>query len=199
MKRTLRILLGVVIGLCVLTAGAWVLTRTLGDRPALYEGKTIDYWSTELTNRDAAASNRAAAIVSSQIIPSLTNQIVSDTHDSKIKKAIIDELNNLPGVQIEYLEADQRRAQALIDLASFGTRAQVAKPVLLELQKDHKSKLSKMLPTALRKIDGEVSKAPEPKPPKKQAEKKQAKNPATPEPPKQPAAPEPPKNAPDTK
>jgi hypothetical protein len=193
----------------VLAVGAWALSRTLGTKLPLYEGKTLDYWSGELTNRDAAASNRAAAVIASEIIPALTNEVVNDTSDSRLKVLIIDQLNQLPGVQVDFIGAEQRRASAVMDLGSLGPRAQAAKPLLLDLQKDKAQKdLAKVLSKTLRQIDGQMPKpaAAQPakksaaaKQPKKSAAADQPKTPAAADQPKTPAAPEPPKPPADNK
>jgi hypothetical protein len=194
--------------MAVLALGAWALSRTLGTKMPLYEGKTIEYWSGELTNRDAGASNRAATVIASEIIPALTNEVVNDTSDSRLKVFIIDELNQLPGVQVDFVGAEQRRASAVMDLGSLGPRAQAAKPMLLDLQKNKPPKdLVKVLSKALKEIDGEMPKPAAAKQPKKSAAAKQPKTPAADQPktpaaadqPKTPPAPEPPKPAADNK
>jgi hypothetical protein len=132
MKRTLRISAGVLAGLGVLVAGTWILTRTIGTpSQTLYQGKSLFYWSEQLTNKDAGASNNAAAVLYSQIIPHLTNEISSTAKDSKLRMALVNQLNELPGVQVYYDTADHRRTQAALDLASFGPKAKSAAPVLL--------------------------------------------------------------------
>ena len=158
MKRMLRMSAGVLAGLGVLVAGTWVLSRTLGTPETKYEGKSVYYWSEQLTNHDAAASNKAALVLSSQIIPHLTNQLCSDTNDSKLRMALIDRLNDLPGVQVYYLSADGRRAQAAGDLGLFGPKAKAAVPTLVKLLKDHSSReITAAVPRALRRIDPEAA------------------------------------------
>lgn len=120
MKRMLRMSAAVLAGLGVLVAGTWILSRTIGTPERLYQGKTIYYWSLQMTNQDAAASNKAAAILYSKIIPDLTNEIILDTHDSKLRVALVEQLNALPGIQVYFQDAGVRRAQAVSDLASFG-------------------------------------------------------------------------------
>jgi hypothetical protein len=157
-KRMLRMSAGVLAGLCVLAGCTWVLSRTLGTHETLYQGKSLDYWSMQLTNRDAAASNQAVAVLYSDIIPHLTNQMVSDTNDSALRVALIDKLNMLPGIQMEFVGAEQRRVQAVMDLAAFGPRAKPAVPILLKLLKDRSSKeIVKAVPKALKQIDPEAA------------------------------------------
>jgi HEAT repeat protein len=131
MKRMLRISAAVLAGLGVLAAGTWILSRAIGDHRSLYRGRSIYYWSEQLTNHDAAASSRAATVLNSRIIPHLTNEIFSDTNDSKLKLAIIARLNTLPGIEVEFIGADGRRARAVNDLGIFGPKAKGAAPALL--------------------------------------------------------------------
>ena len=131
-KRMLRMSAGVLAGLGVLVAGTWILSRTLGTHETLYQGKSLYYWATQLTNRDAAASNEAAGVLYSQIIPHLTNEMLSDTNDSKLRIALINQLNMLPGIQVDFVAADQRRVQAVMDLATFGPTGQVGGPGFIE-------------------------------------------------------------------
>jgi hypothetical protein len=135
MKRMLRLSAGVLAGLGVLAAGTWILARTIGTHKTLYEGKSIYYWSEQLTNQDAAASNKAAAIVHSRIIPQLTNQMFSDTNDSKFRMAVIDKLNTLPGFDVYYMTAPGRRVQAANHLGVLGPGAKDAAPALIEALK----------------------------------------------------------------
>jgi hypothetical protein len=132
MKRMQRISAGVLAGLCILVAGTWILSRALDNHQTMYHGKSSYYWAVQLTNQDAAASNRAAAVLYSKIIPHLTNEMFSDTNDSKLKMAVIDQLNALPGIQIDAVGADSRRIQAATELKIFGSAAKSAAPALLE-------------------------------------------------------------------
>jgi HEAT repeat protein len=131
----LRMSAGVLAGLCVLVAGTWILSRALDNHQTMYQGKPSYYWSEQLTNQDAGASNKAAAVLHSQIIPHLTNQMFSDTNDSKLKMALIDELNTLPGIQIDFIDSNSRRVQAVMELGTFGSGAKSAAPALLEALK----------------------------------------------------------------
>jgi hypothetical protein len=135
MKRVLRLSAGVVAGLGILAAGTWILSRAIGTHEKLYEGRSVVYWAGQLTNHDEAASNKAAAVLNSQIIPHLTKEILSDTNDSKLKLALIARLDALPGIEVEFLSAGARRARAANDLATCGPRAKIAAPALIEALK----------------------------------------------------------------
>jgi HEAT repeat protein len=151
-KRMLRMSVGVLVGLGVLVVGVWILSCTLGTGQKLYEGKSCYYWSLQLTNRDAAISNKATAILYSRIIPHLTNELCSAAKDSKFKLALIKQLNELPGVQIYFEGADQRRAQAAFDLAAFGPKAKGAAPALLAVLKGQDDTLYRPAARALASI-----------------------------------------------
>jgi HEAT repeat protein len=154
-KRMLRMSAGVLAGLCVLGAGTWILSRALGNHQTTYQGKSLYYWSVQLTNQDAGASNKAAAVLYSQIIPHLTNRMFSDTNDSKLRLALIDELNTLPGIQVDFAGATSRRVQAVMDLGSFGSRAKSAAPALLEALKRQDDVLCEPAASALVSIQAE--------------------------------------------
>jgi hypothetical protein len=155
MKRMLRISAGVLAGLGVLAASTWILSRTIGEHPTLYQGKSVYYWSAELTNHDAAASNKAAAVLYSQIIPHLTNAMFSDTNDSALRLALIDQLNALPGIQVYFAAAESRRVAAVEDLGMFGPAAKSAAPALLEALKRKDDLLCEPAAGVLVKIQAE--------------------------------------------
>jgi hypothetical protein len=133
MKRTLRLSIGVLAGLGILVAGTLVLSRTVGTHEEMYDGKPAHYWAEQLTHHDTAVSNRVAGILSSQIIPHLTNQMFSDTNDSKLRMALVAHLNDLPGIDVHYADARSRRTRAAYDLGMFGPCAKGAAPALLEI------------------------------------------------------------------
>jgi len=155
----LRMSAGVVAGLGVLAGGTWVLSRTIGNHDTLYEGKSVYYWSVQATNQDAAASNQAAAVVFSQIVPCLTNQMFSDTNDSKLRLALIDQLNALPGIQINFAAAAGRRVQAATDLGMLGLCAKSAAPALLEALKGQDEVLCESAAKALAAIQADAETA----------------------------------------
>jgi HEAT repeat protein len=155
MKRTLRISAGVLGGLALLAGGTWVLSWALATHEPTYNGQSASYWSEQLTNHDAAVSNRAAAVVCSQIIPYLTNQMFSDTNNSKFRMAVVDRLNLLPGIQVVYIEADTRRARATYDLGCFGPTAKSAAPALIEALKRKDNVLCSPAATALGKMQAD--------------------------------------------
>jgi hypothetical protein len=122
-----RILLVVIVGLAAFIGGICLLARTLGnEQPTLYRGRTPDYWAAQVTASDVTASNQANAVLNAEIIPRLTDVMLHDTHDSKLHTMLIGILNGLPGIQIDYSDAPDRRIGAAADLGNFGPAAGAA-------------------------------------------------------------------------
>lgn len=142
-------------GLAIVFGGIWLLTRTLGEREPLYQGQDAYYWSVQLNSPDAAASNHANAVVTGEIMPNLVNVMFNDTNDSRLRLALIDKLNTLPGVNIYFEPADGRRALAAQTLGEFGLAAKSAIPVLLQALKSADSIVHGPAIFALGKIHGE--------------------------------------------
>ncbi len=135
-NSALRVAAGVLVGIVLLAGVLWLLTRTLGDSPQyLYAGKPLQYWQEQLTGRDPGASNEAFAVVNRQVIPELSNTMLHDTHDSRLRLLLIEALNGLPGVQIYYTEAGGRRVWAARSIGELGPSAKSAVPVLVEALK----------------------------------------------------------------
>jgi HEAT repeat protein len=136
-KRLQRAAVGVLIGFPILVGAVWLLSKSLGNsQGTLYAGQTWNYWTEQLDSRDAATSNKAYAVVNAQVVPQLVDTLFHDTNDSKIRLGAIDFLNGLPGIQITYLDALERRAGAAGGLGRLGPAAQAAVPYLIqELQR----------------------------------------------------------------
>ena len=130
-----RILLAATIGLGLLVGGTWLLTWTLAQQELSCQGKPVDYWLNQLKDHDAAASNRAIMVVNAMLIPQLTEQMFHDTNDSSLRIALIEKLNNLPGVDIQFATASFRRAAAARWLGEIGPPAKVVVPALLKVLK----------------------------------------------------------------
>jgi hypothetical protein len=136
-KRIISILIGVFVGLVILTGVIWILSKTLGDSqsPTLYAGNTIEYWQQQLNGKDVGASNAAFAVVNSQVIPQLVDTMFHDTNDSSLRLSLIKILNGLPGIQIYHTEAGDRRATAVSCIGEFGPAAKTAIPALMQALK----------------------------------------------------------------
>ncbi|HVV72354.1 MAG TPA: HEAT repeat domain-containing protein [Verrucomicrobiae bacterium] len=154
-QRLKRILIGVIAGMAALVGGFWILIHTVGEREPRFEGQRLEYWQAQLESRDTGASNTAKAIVQSRVIPRLSDIMFHDTKDSKLRLAVIEELNKLPGVMIYYTPAEGRRAQAAGSLAAFGPSAQVAIPDLIRVIKSKDEAVRVAAVSALGPIRGQ--------------------------------------------
>jgi HEAT repeats len=134
-KRLRRILIGTVIGLVLLAGTIWALTRLLNEEIPRYQGRFLSDWLEQAHSRDAALSNQACLVLTATIIPQLTQTMFYDTKDSRLRLALIDQLNDLPGVQIYSTTAPVRRAAAAEWLGSIGPLAQPAIPDLIKALK----------------------------------------------------------------
>lgn len=130
-RRLIRMLAGVLCGLAVLGAAFWILIESIGDRETLYRGKSVYYWSEQAKSPSATSSNQAFLVLSHEIIPQLTKTLFNDTNDWSFRLSLIENLNELPGVNIFYRPADGRRQSAAASLGEFGPAAQPAFPDLL--------------------------------------------------------------------
>jgi HEAT repeat protein len=129
----MRVAAGVLMGLLILLGVVWLLCHTLGNgRDTLYAGQALSSWEQQLDGRDAAASNKAYAVVNAQIVPQLIDAMFHDTNDSKIRVDAIDVLNRLPGIQITYVDALERRFAAAGRLGELGPAAKAAVPSLIQ-------------------------------------------------------------------
>jgi len=128
-------LVAVVIGMGALVGGVWLLSQILAQREFSCQGKPLQEWLEQLNGQDAAASNRAAVVVNAMIIPRLTEQMLHDTNDSSLRIMLIETLNNLPGVNIQFATAPFRRAAAASWLGEIGPLAKEAVPALLQVLK----------------------------------------------------------------
>jgi HEAT repeat protein len=121
-----RIALGVVAGMGLLAGVVWLLTRT---------GKPIEGWQEQLNGHDSRASNEAFTVANERIIPQLTDVMLHDTNDSRLRLSLIDTLNGLPGVQIYFRAAGIRRSEAAQSLGELGPAARSAVPALVQAVK----------------------------------------------------------------
>ena len=151
-RRALRIFFGVVVGILILVGVIWLLSRTLGNHATLYVGKSMEDWMQQLDSHDAGASNQAYEALNTQIIPRLVDQMFHDTNDSKIRLLLIETLNGIPGVQINFAKAETRRASAANYLGLFGSPAKAAVPSLIQALKGPDAGLHEPAIAALGKI-----------------------------------------------
>jgi len=134
-KRILRISISVLTGICVLAGVIWLFSQTLGNHGPLFAGKSIDGFTRQLNSHDAGASNQAYAALNTQIIPRLVDQMFHDTNDSRLRLSLVETLNKIPGVQIQFIEAKNRRIGAANALGMIGPPAKAAVPFLVQALK----------------------------------------------------------------
>jgi HEAT repeat protein len=158
LKRLKRILVGVVVGVAVLTFATWILIQTLGYHEDRYQGRSLSYWIKQAETPEAAISNQARVVLESQVIPQLTAKMFSDTNDSSLRLSLIEKLNALPGVQILFIQADGRRAGVVTDLGDMGSRAKAAIPDLIKALKGNDSAVRGPAAKALGQIHCEPEK-----------------------------------------
>ena len=156
-QRLTRVLIGVALGMGALILTVWILIHSLGTHDRLYRGKPLDYWVKQLASPEPAVSSDTRALVQTTVIPDLTTTLFNDTRDSKLRLALIDQLNALPGVNIYFIPADGRRAQAAGSLASLGTNAEAAIPDLIKAVKGK----DEMVRVSAAKALGEIHCRPE--------------------------------------
>jgi hypothetical protein len=134
-KRLKRMLIATAIGLVLLAGSLWALTRLLNEAVPRYQGRFLSEWIEQAHSRDVTASNQACMVLSATIIPQLTQTMFCDTNDSRLRLALIDQLNDLPGVQIYVTTAYGRRAGAAQWLGQIGPLAKPAIPDLIKVLK----------------------------------------------------------------
>jgi HEAT repeat protein len=154
-KRVKRLFIGLIIGIAVLVGGIWILTRTLREQETLYQGKSLYYWVDQVNSSNVVASNEAVALMNSQIIPQLTDAMFHDTNDSKLRLILIDKLNALPGVLIQFTTAPSRRGFAATFLGDFGPPAKAAIPALIQALKSPDTNVYGCAISSLGKIHSE--------------------------------------------
>jgi hypothetical protein len=84
-----------------------------------------------LNARDPGASNETVGVLRDLILPQLTRRILAETNDSTAKLWLVEHLDQLPGIRVDFIAADARRVQAMQDIARFGPAARMALPTLL--------------------------------------------------------------------
>lgn len=155
MKRLRRLGIGVAIGIVALIAIIWLLALTLGDRPTLHQGKDALAWAEQLKSSNTAARDEARNVFTSQILPQLTHVILTDTNDSRVRPALVHILNGLPGVNVQYTSASGRRLEAVSFLGKFGTAANPALPLLIQVAQRTNDLARSAAVTALGEIHSE--------------------------------------------
>ena len=131
-KRVVRLATGALAGVFILAGVIWLLRLTLGDEETLYAGRSLSSWKQQLDSRDAGASNQAYEALGREIIPRLVDQMFHDTNDSRLRLALIETLNRMPGLQVHFTPALRRRLGAVASLGILGPPAKEAVPSLIQ-------------------------------------------------------------------
>src|SRR5262245_25795800 len=113
MNRSLRMLACVGAGLGGVAGLLWAATKLLATREVRYEGQTLDHWREQATKSEAGLRKQAISVLTSVVMPRLTNQMFADTNDAPWRVMLVEQLDSLPGVQVAFVPADGRRGQAI--------------------------------------------------------------------------------------
>lgn len=154
-RRLIRISFAVAIGLATLAGAIWVLSKTLSNREQFFQARPLRYWVAQMKSQDPGASKQAELVLNQVIIPQLTESMFHDTNDSKLRKALVENLNELPGILIGFTPAEGRRATAAAELGDFGAQAGAAIPALILALKGHDEVVRGPAAKALGEIHGQ--------------------------------------------
>ena len=151
-RRLAGLLVGVILGLGLMVGSLWLLSKALGERETLYRGQPVYYWMRQISSVDPMATNEAASVFASNILPHLTEVMFHDTNDSHLRMTLIDNLNELPGIHIYFTPAGGRRARAAGEIGDFGPVASRAVPAMLQALRSNDSDIHGPIISALGKI-----------------------------------------------
>ncbi|HEX4645100.1 MAG TPA: HEAT repeat domain-containing protein, partial [Verrucomicrobiae bacterium] len=142
-KRLKIVVVAVIIGMAICAGGIWLLAKTLEDRPSLYRGKPLNYWIAQANSHDAAAGSQAREYLTNKVVPLLIDKMLHDHADSRLKAALVEHLNGLPLIFINYSPASGRRAMAAFELGAIGPMARRGVPALIQVLKsqDHGARI----------------------------------------------------------
>jgi hypothetical protein len=127
----------VFLGLAGLAAGVFVLTKVVATPVEEFQGKSVGQWREDLSHGGSVASNSANIVLNTAIIPRLSALAQDSTHDSVFKLSVVSALNALPGVRVRFLNAPDRRGEAVKELGKFGPAARQAVPDLIRILNSH--------------------------------------------------------------
>jgi hypothetical protein len=154
-QRWKRILVASAIGLVVVAVGIWILAWGLDEGTPRYQGRPLSYWVQQAKSPDTAASRQAQVVLNASIIPQLTDTMFHDTNDSRLRLALIEQMNTLPGVNIRYATAYDRRGAAARQLGEAGPFAKAAIPDLIRVINGEDPAPRSRAALALGQINGE--------------------------------------------
>jgi len=133
--RLKRIVVAVIIGIVICAGGIWLLAKIIEDRPLRFRGQPLEYWTAQANSHDAVASNQAREYLTAEVVPLLIDKMLHDYADSPLKAALVEQLNGLPLIYVNYSPASGRRALAAFELGGLGSLAKPAIPSLVQVLK----------------------------------------------------------------
>lgn len=141
--RLKRIVVAVIIGMAICAGGIWLLAKIIEDRPSLFRGRPLNYWIAQAESHDAVASNQAREFLTAEVVPLLIDKMLHDYADSRLKAALVEQLDGLPLISVNYSPAPGRRALAASELGELGPLAKAAIPSLIQVLKsqDHGARI----------------------------------------------------------
>lgn len=140
-------------------AGIVALPHWLATPDLQFQGRSLDGWVADLESANQNTSHAAALVAKDVIVPKLVEIIQRDTADHPAKIALIEALDRLPGLHVDFVPAEGRRALALEDLARLGPAGVPAMPELMRLLGEQDERLIGHAATALVAVRCDPSKA----------------------------------------
>jgi HEAT repeat protein len=133
--RLKRIVVAVIIGIAICAGGIWLLAKIIEDRPPRFRGQPLEYWIAQADAHDAVTRNQAREFLTAEVVPLLIDKMLHDYADSRLKAALVEQLNGLPLISLNYVPASGRRALAAFELGEIGPLAKPAIPPLIQVLK----------------------------------------------------------------
>jgi hypothetical protein len=157
MKAAVRIsvAVAVVTGIGVIVIAG--LPRWLATPDSTFSGRSVEAWVAELQSGNPAGSNAAVGMATNVIVPQLLDTVHRDTRDPRLKLLLVETLDSLPGIHVDFVPADGRRALALEDLAKLGAAGASAVPELVHLLDENDERLVGHAATALAAVRGKAA------------------------------------------
>ncbi len=149
MKPAVRISIAAAILIAAVVALIAGLPRWLATPDVTFGGRPVEAWVAELKSGNPGASNTAVAMTTNVIVPQLLDTVHRETHDRRLKLMLVEALDSLPGIHVDFVPADGRRALALEDLAKLGPAGESATPELVRLLDENDERLIGHAATAL--------------------------------------------------
>ena len=118
-SRVVRIVVGVVASVALIVGAIWLLTVLLPTRMPRYAGKPLEFWLEQRKSADAGARQEAERLLNDTVVPQLIDAADHET-DAAWRVGLVDALNALPGIDINFHNARMRRMRAIYRLGLVG-------------------------------------------------------------------------------